>query len=94
MDLTQGVGKTFNVKGGVVVLRRHERQLVAEYVGREPKEDLEEVFRGWDVIHQPIRKAIKARGVDAQRALERHLKHLLRHVEVIEKQLARASMDA
>ena len=94
MGLTQRTGKTFTVKGGVVVVRRHERQLVAEYVGTEPREDLEEVFRAWDLIHQPIRKAVKVKGGDAQQALERHLKHLLRHVEVIEKQLARASKDS
>jgi uncharacterized damage-inducible protein DinB len=92
-SLTQR-GKAFTVKGGLVVFRRHERQLVAEYVGTEPKEDVEEVFRAWDLIHQPIRKAVKAKGGDAQYALERHLQHLLRHVEVIEKQLARASKDS
>jgi hypothetical protein len=91
MNLTQRRRKTFTVKGGVVAFRRHERQLVAEHGGTEPKEELAEVFRAWDVIHQPIRKAVKAEGEDAQYALERHLGHLLRHVEVIEKQLAWAN---
>jgi hypothetical protein len=84
-------GKALTVKGSVVVFRRDGRQLVAEYLGKEPKEDLEKVLRAWDLIHQPIRKAVKATDADAQYALERHLGHLLRHVEVIEKQLARAS---
>lgn len=61
VSLTQRTGKTFTVKGGVVVFRRHERQLVAEYVGPEPKEDLAEVFQAWDLIHQPIRKAVRRR---------------------------------
>ena len=83
-------GKAFRVKGGVVVIRRDGRQLAAEYAGAGPKTELEKVLRAWDVIHQPIRKAVKAKGADPQYALERHLGHLLRHVEVIEKQLARA----
>ena len=87
-------GKTFTVKGGVVVFRCRERQLVAEYVCTEPKEDLEKVLRSWELIHQPIRQAVRAKGEAAQYALERHLPHLLRHIEVIEKLLARASKDA
>lgn len=84
-------GTAFTVKGGVVVLRSHERQLVAEYDGAAPTEDLEQVLRAWDLIHRPIRKAVKATGGDAQYELERNLKHLRRHVEVIEKLMARAS---
>jgi hypothetical protein len=93
-------GKTFSVKGDEVVLQYRERQLVPEYASAEPTEALEEVLRAWDLVHQPIRKALKAKGedaaaaADAQYALGRHLGHLLRHVEVIEKQLARASRDS
>jgi uncharacterized damage-inducible protein DinB len=86
-------GKAFAVKGGVVVFRSHERQLLAEYDGAAPTEDLEEVLRTWDLIHRPIRRAVKATGADAQYELERNLKHLRRHVEVIEKLGARASKD-
>jgi hypothetical protein len=92
MSRTQG-GKTFTVKGGVVAVRIHERQLVAEYAGTDRRTELEEVLRAWDLIHQPIRKALKAKDVDARYALERHLTHLLRHVEVIEKLLVRVSTD-
>ena len=60
------------------------------HVEAEPKDEVEAVFRSWDLIHQPIRKAVKTKGADAQYALERHPGHFLRHVEVIEKHLARA----
>jgi hypothetical protein len=93
-------GKAFTVKGGEVVLRYRERQLVPEYAGAGANDDLEEALRAWDLVHQPIRKALKAKGegaataADAQYRLERHLGHLVRHVEVIEKQLARADKGA
>lgn len=92
-------GKALTAKGGTVVVRYRERQLVPEYAGTDPKDGLEAVLRSWDSIHLPIRKALKSRGegaataADAQYRLERHLGHLVRHVEVIEKQLARASKD-
>jgi hypothetical protein len=89
-------GRAFAVKGGEVVLRYRERQLVPEHAGAQREEDIEEVLRAWDLVHGPIRKALKARGddADARYRLERHLGHLLRHVEVIERQLARASRDS
>ena len=86
--------RAFAVDDGVVVLRVRERQLVPEYSGAQPKGELEGALRAWDVIHRPIRKAVKVQGEDALHALERHLKHLLRHVEVIEKELARVSKDS
>lgn len=86
--------RAFAVDGGVVVLRVRERQLIPEYSGAQPKGELEGVLRAWDVLHRPIRQAVKSRDEDAQYALERHLKHLVRHVEVIEKQLPRVSKDA
>jgi DinB family protein len=86
-------GKALSVKGGDFVFRYKERQLMAEYAGK-PKNELEGVLLSWDLIHQPVRKALKANGGDAEYALERHLGHLLRHIEVIEKQLARASEDS
>jgi uncharacterized damage-inducible protein DinB len=56
--------------------------------GMTPQEDLEEVLRTWDAIHRPIRKALKTNYEAVHYALERHLKHLLRHIAVIKKLIA------
>jgi DinB superfamily len=87
-------GKAFVIKGGVVVFRRDGHQMLAEFDGAAPTEDLEEVLRAWDLIHRPIRKAVKATGGDAHYELERNLKHLRRHVWVIERLVARAGKDS
>jgi hypothetical protein len=84
-------GKPFAVKGGTVVIRREGRQLVADFEGAQPPSDLERALQSWDVIHRPIRAALKADPARAADALERHLGHLQRHVEAIEKLLRRAS---
>jgi DinB superfamily len=80
--------KTVAVKGGTVAFRLQERQLIADF-GAKPKQDLEEVLRAWDIIHDPIRKALRANHTAAiQHELERHLGHLQAHVAAIEQQLA------
>jgi len=56
-------------------------------VGTDPTEDVEEVFRSWDAIHRPIGKALRKGDEAMQYALERHLKHLVHHITVIEKLL-------
>lgn len=89
MDL-RARGKTFTLKGGTVVIRRDGRQLVADFDGAQPANDVDRAFASWEVIHKPIRAALKSNAPDLRPVLERHLAHLQRHVEAIEKQLARA----
>ena len=90
MRMSPRAERRFAAQGGVVVVRREGRQLSAAYDGTERRDDLEDALLAWDLIHQPIRKAVKAEGEAAAYKLERHLKHLVRHVEVIEKLVARA----
>jgi len=60
-------------------------------VGKDPTEDLEKVFQAWDAVHQPIREAVKGGDRDAQKALDRHLKHLVHHINIIDKLLSESS---
>ena len=60
-------------------------------VGKNPSTDVEQVFREWDAIHKPIRKAVRSvGGDDVDRALWRNHRHLGIHIRVIEKLLRRA----
>ena len=79
--------KTLTVKGEVVRLIYQERQLVVETPGAKPGRDLEEVLASWDLIHRPIRTALKSPQDGAEYALQRHIQHLNAHVHRIEKQL-------
>jgi uncharacterized damage-inducible protein DinB len=52
-------------------------------VGSQPTDDIEEVLAAWDAVHAPIRDAaLSTDGADQE--LQRNLRHLLRHVRIIE----------
>jgi uncharacterized damage-inducible protein DinB len=54
--------------------------------GSQPTDDVEEVLAAWDVVHEEVREAVE-RADDAERALDRNLRHLRSHVRTIEKLL-------
>lgn len=56
-------------------------------VGTEPSDDLEEVLTAWDTVRRPIIEAVNNADERAREGLARNLKHLRRHVEVIEELL-------
>ena len=60
-------------------------------VGKDPTDDLEEIFQAWDAVHVPIREAVKGGGEEVQKGLGRNLKHLVRHRDTIEKLLRKSS---
>ena len=60
-------------------------------VGTHPTRDVELVFKEWDAIHKPIRRAVRsASGDEVDRALWRNHRHLGIHIRVSEKLLRRA----
>lgn len=60
-------------------------------VGKTRTTDVDEVLAAWDVIHRPIRAAMKsATGADAQKALWRNHRHLRIHTDLIEGLLRRS----
>lgn len=71
------------------MVRRNGREGAFSDVGREPTEDLDEVFQAWDAVHGQIRSASSRGDGEVEMALERHLKHLGRHVALIEKLVMR-----
>ena len=60
-------------------------------VGKNPTDDLEEIFQAWDAVHVPIREAVKGGGEEVQEALDRHLKDLAYHIDIIEKLLSESN---
>lgn len=60
-------------------------------IGTRPSEDVDEVLRAWAAIHRPIARALKDGDATMQHALERHLQHLVRHVDTIERLLPNAT---
>ena len=60
-------------------------------VGTVSVTDIAAVFAAWDEVHRPIRRAVRTTDGDVQQALERNLRHLTRHITVIER-LLRASV--
>jgi hypothetical protein len=58
-------------------------------VGTKPTANLEEVFTEWDEIHKSVRRAVKSATGDVAAALTGNHKHLLYHINIIEKLLVR-----
>ena len=52
-------------------------------VGKEATDDLEEVLQAWNAVHRPIRKAVKGEDEEVQDVLNRNLKHLVHHIEIV-----------
>jgi molybdenum-dependent DNA-binding transcriptional regulator ModE len=61
--------------------------------GSQPTDDVEEVLAAWDVVHEEVREAVE-RADDAERALDRNLRHLRSHVRTIEKLLDEGGVES